>query len=67
MQSDSDDHPMTRNNNTPQRSIRIPDPLWSRVQTQAAREGVSVSDLVRGLISGWLDDEDDQQEGDGNE
>ena len=52
-------------NNTPQRSIRIPDPLWSRAQTQSAREGVSVSDLVRGLISGWLDDE--ELEGDGNE
>ena len=51
---------------TPIRGIRIPDPLWSRVQTQAAREGVTVSDLVRGLIAGWLD-EDDQQEGDGNE
>ena len=57
---------MTRSNNTPQRSIRIPDPLWSRVQTQAAREGVTVSDLVRGLLGGWLD-EDDQQEGDGND
>jgi len=48
--------------NTTQRSIRIPDPLWSRVQTQAAREGVSVSDLVRGLLGGWLD-EDEQLEG----
>jgi len=52
--------PMT--GNTTQRSIRIPDPLWSRVQTQAAREGVSVSDLVRGLLGGWLD-EDEQLEG----
>lgn len=51
-------------NNTPQRSIRIPDPLWSRVQTQAAREGVTVSDLVRGLISGWLDEEDNDMHDD---
>lgn len=49
-------------NNTPQRSIRIPDPLWSRVQTQAAREGVTVSDLVRGLISGWLDEDKDMHD-----
>ena len=47
---------MTRG--TPIRGIRIPDPLWSRVQTQAAREGVTVSDLVRGLLGGWLDEED---------
>ena len=49
---------------TPQRSIRIPDPLWSRVQTQAAREGVSVSDLVRGLIAGWLDGDDNDMHDD---
>jgi len=42
--------------NTPQRSIRIPDDLWARVQTQAAREGATVSDLVRGLLGGWLDE-----------
>lgn len=54
---------MTRG--TTKRSIRIPDPLWSRVQTQAAREGVSVSDLVRGLIVGWLDEDNDDTTKDG--
>ena len=53
---------MTRRGNTTQRSIRIPDPLWRRVQTQAAREGVTVSDLVRGLLGGWLDEEDDMHD-----
>ena len=53
---------MTRRGSTTQRSIRIPDPLWRRVQTQAAREGVTVSDLVRGLLGGWLDDDDNEGE-----
>lgn len=45
------------NNNTTQRSIRIPDDLWHRVQTQAAQDHINVSDLIRGLLRGWLDDD----------
>lgn len=40
---------------TPMRYIRIPDDLWHQVQSQAAQDHINVSDLVRGLLRGWLD------------
>lgn len=37
------------------RGIRIPDDLWAQVKSQAAQDHINVSELVRGLLRGWLD------------
>lgn len=46
---------------TPMRYIRIDDDLWARVQAQAGAEKVSVSELVRGLLRGWLSGRQDNE------
>lgn len=46
---------------TPMRYIRIDDDLWARVQAQAGAEETSVSEIVRGLLRGWLDVQQDNE------
>lgn len=54
---------MTRRGNTTQRSIRIDDDLWARVQAQAGTEGIDASTLIRQLLTGWLNMKDDNGSG----
>lgn len=54
-----DDDPMSRG--TTHRAIRIDAELWERVKTQAATEGITVSELIRQLLRGWLDKHDDNK------
>lgn len=49
----------------PLRNIRIPDPLWRRAQEKASREGVSLSEVVRRLLTAWVE-RDDRYHGIGN-
>jgi hypothetical protein len=42
---------------TPIRTLRIEDELWQAVQDRAAAEGLSVSEVIRLLLKGWLDSE----------
>ena len=46
---------------TTHRAIRIDAELWAAVKAQAAAEGITVSDLVRQLLRGWLDNHDDNK------
>lgn len=39
---------------TTPRTIRISDDLWELVRTQAGAENMNVSDLIRSLLRGWL-------------
>lgn len=40
---------------TPKRAFRIDDDFWAEVKTATSAEGIHVSDLIRGLLRGWLD------------
>lgn len=40
--------------NTIQRSVRVPDILWDGTRAKAAREGMTVSEAIRGLLAQWL-------------
>lgn len=46
---------------TTHRAIRIDAELWERVKAQAAAEGITVSDLIRQLLRGWLDKTKDNE------
>lgn len=46
---------------TTHRAIRIDEELWAQVKAQAAVEGITVSDLVRQLLRGWLDKAKDNE------
>jgi predicted DNA-binding ribbon-helix-helix protein len=46
---------------TPHRAIRIDDALWDRVRSQAAVEGITTSDLIRQLLRGWLNNNNETQ------
>jgi len=39
-------------------TIRIPDPLWAAVKAKAYRQGLTVSDVVRERLAGFLDEPD---------
>lgn len=43
------------------RGIRMDDDFWAEVKTQAAHEGINVSELVRGLLRGWLSARQDDE------
>lgn len=45
---------------TPQHSIRIPAPLWQAATRKAAEQGRGVSDVVRELLQGWVQGEDEK-------
>lgn len=36
------------------RNVRIADELWTSAQKKAAAEGVTVSEVVRDLLTGWV-------------
>jgi len=42
---------------TKPRFIRINDDLWEKAQRKAERQGTNVSTVVRGLLIGYVDDE----------
>lgn len=50
---------MTRG--TTRRSIRMDDDFWQEVQAGCAADGINVSELVRGLLRGWLDSKRDNE------
>ena len=37
------------------RGVRIPDALWHAVQAKAAAEGQTASDVVRDLLTEWVE------------
>ena len=39
----------------PLRNVRIPDQLWERAQEKASREGVSLSEVMRRLLTAWVE------------
>lgn len=45
---------------TPVRTFRVDDQRWDRVKAEAARHGVTVSDLLREMIDERLPPEEDQ-------
>lgn len=38
---------------TPARAVRIPDELWRAVQDQAARQGETVTDVIRRALEAY--------------
>lgn len=39
------------------RSLRVPETLWERAKDKADREDKNISDIVRELLTKWVDDE----------
>lgn len=39
---------------TPKRSIRMPDDLWAEFQAACELAGENASEVVRGLVRGWI-------------
>lgn len=42
---------------TKKRPIRMPDELWDAVQVKAEAEGTNASEVIRRLLSEWLEEE----------
>lgn len=42
---------------TPQRGVRVSDKTWDKAAEKAAKEGRSVSDVVRECLDSYTDDE----------
>lgn len=40
------------------RKFRCSDPLWDAARVKAAKEGTTVSDVLRDLLAGWVGDPD---------
>ena len=38
---------------TPLRAVRIPDDVWDAAKAAAERDGVSISDAIRVLLTKW--------------
>lgn len=52
----------------PKRGIRMDDDFWAEVQAGCTKEGTNPSELVRGLLRGWLDGKrDNDKQGEPNE
>jgi hypothetical protein len=41
---------------TPQRRVRVPTPEWESWVASAERQGISVSELIRTVVSQWVED-----------
>lgn len=41
---------------TKKRPIRMPDELWDAVQAKAEAEGTNASEVIRRLLSEWLEE-----------
>ena len=46
---------VTVGNETPRRTVRIPDDLWDAAVARAAAEGITASDLLRRLLAAHLE------------
>ena len=40
---------------TPHRPIRINDELWAKAQSKAAKEGTTASEVIRKLLTEWVE------------
>lgn len=43
-------------NDTPRRTIRLADELWSAAQSKAAAQGTNLSEVIRRLLTEWLEE-----------
>ena len=41
-------------NDTPRRTIRLADELWSTAQSKATAQGTNLSEVIRRLLTEWL-------------
>lgn len=48
---------------TPKRGIRISDPDWAEFQAACKEAGLTASEVVRGLLRGWVSKQQQDDEG----